>query len=294
MKQFTGVGVALITPFKSSGEVDYQALTRLLQHVTTNGVDYLVVMGTTAEAATMSCSEREAVLKYCIDFNKEQLPIVYGIGGNNTAQVIDDIHSTNLHGVSAILSVTPYYNKPNQHGLFAHFAAVTEASPLPIILYNVPGRTGVNMSAETTLSLAHTYTKKIVAIKEASANLSQIAYILRDRPENFSLISGDDNTAMVTIAMGAEGVISVSANAFTEKFSRMIHATINGSISEAASLNLELHQATDLLFVEGNPVGVKAALALKNIVDNNLRLPLVTATEQLMTQLSEQIKKYNL
>lgn len=294
MKKFTGVGVALVTPFTSSGDVDFAALEKLISHVTLGGVDYLVVMGTTAEAATLSAQEKADILAFCIDKNQEKLPIVYGIGGNNTAQVVDDITSANLYGVSALLSVTPYYNKPSQAGLLAHYNAVLDASSLPVILYNVPGRTGVNMTTDTTLKLAHSHPHKAVAIKDASGNLSQVAYILRDRPTDFAVISGDDNLTFPIIAMGGDGVISVSANAFASKMCRMTHSALSGCMSEASSLALELFEATDLLFAEGNPVGVKAALALKSVINNNLRLPLVSATEGLVEKLAAQIQKYDL
>ncbi len=289
-----GVGVALVTPFTAGGEVDYPALTSLLHHVTAGGVDYLVVLGTTGEPATMTPEEKHRVVRHCVENNPGGLPIVVGIGGNNTAEVIRTMQTFDLTGVSAILSVTPYYNKPNQRGLEAHFSAVLEAAPLPVILYNVPGRTGVNMTAETTLKLAHAYPGQAVAVKEASGIMSQAAYILRDRPEGFFVLSGEDNLAMATVAMGGDGVISVSANVFTETFCRMMHAALEGDFRQAAALNLTLHEATDLLFAEGNPVGAKAALAIKGTIGNFLRLPLVPASEGLMTRMRQQIERYGL
>lgn len=289
-----GAGVALVTPFTANGSIDFESLGRLLNHVADGGIDYLVVMGTTAENATLNFQERQAVLDYVVANNKKSLPVVFGIGGNNTAEVVASFSKYNLAGVSAILSVTPYYNKPNQAGLYAHYAAVVEASPLPVILYNVPGRTGVNMTAQTTLRLANDFKGKVIAIKEASGNLSQAAYILRDRPEGFFFISGDDNLTLPLCAMGGDGTISVSANAFAEKFCTMIHAALDNRSAEAAALNLELHEATDMLFEEGNPVGVKAALTIKGIMDNNLRLPLVSSSEALYKKLEEQIARYGL
>lgn len=289
-----GVGVALVTPFTDGGQVDYPALTALIEHVTTGGVDYLVVLGTTGEPATMTTEEKHHVVRHCVEHNIGNLPIVVGIGGNNTAEVIRSLQTFDLSGVSAILSVTPYYNKPNQNGLYAHFSAVLEASPLPVILYNVPGRTGVNMTAETTLKLAHAFPGKAIAVKEASGNLSQAAYILRDRPDGFFVLSGEDNLAMATVAMGGDGVISVSANVFPDTFCCMIHATLAGNIHQAAPLNLTLHEVTDLLFAEGNPVGAKAALAIKGLMANNLRLPLVPASEALCQKIRYQIDKYGL
>lgn len=289
-----GVGVALVTPFTDGGEVDYPALTSLVRHITAGGVDYMVVLGTTGEPATMTAEERHRVVRHCVAHNPGNLPIVVGIGGNNTAEVIRTLQTFDLSGVSAVLSVTPYYNKPNQSGLYAHFSAVLEASPLPVILYNVPGRTGVNMTAETTLRLAHAFPGKAIAVKEASGNLSQAAYILRDRPEGFFVLSGEDNLALALAAMGGDGVISVSANVFPDTFSCMVHAALAGNVSDAIPLNLNLHEVTDLLFAEGNPVGAKAALAVKGMIRNNLRLPLVPASEALTAKIRTQIDKYGL
>lgn len=289
-----GVGVALVTPFTDGGKVDYPALTSLINHVTTGGVDFLVALGTTGEPATMTAEEKYNVVRHCVAHNPGNLPIVVGIGGNNTAEVIHTMRTFDLSGVSAILSVTPYYNKPNQNGLYAHFSAVLEAAPLPVILYNVPGRTGVNMSAETTLKLAHAFPGKAIAVKEASGNLSQAAYILRDRPEGFFVLSGDDNLAMAMVAMGGDGVISVSANVFPDTFCCMIQAALTGNVHQAAPLNLTLHEVTELLFAEGNPAGAKAALAIKQIIGNNLRLPLVPASEALTAKIRYQIDKYGL
>ncbi len=289
-----GVGVALVTPFTSDGSVDYPALTSLINHVTTGGVDYLVVLGTTAETATLTSEEKQNVLRHVIEHNIGALPIVAGIGGNNTREVVRAIEVTDLDGVSAILSVTPYYNKPNQTGLMAHYGVLLENSPLPMILYNVPGRTGINMTAETTLELAHKYPGKAIAVKEASGILSQSAYILRDRPDGFYVISGDDNLALPIVALGGDGVISVSANAFPDTFCCMMQAALSGKPEVASALNLTLYEATDLLFAEGNPTGVKAALALKGVLENNLRLPLVPASESLVSKLRHQIERFGL
>lgn len=289
-----GVGVALVTPFTNDGSVDFAALTALLKHVSEGGVDYLVVLGTTGEPATMTAAERDAVVRHVIANNAANLPIVVGMGGNNTAELIISIKSFNFDGISAILSVTPYYNKPNQAGLYAHYAAVLEAAPLPVILYNVPGRTGVNMTAETTLRLAHDFPGRAIAVKEASGNLSQAAYIIRDRPEGFLVISGEDNLALAMTAIGGDGVISVSANAFPERFCAMMHSALEGRFTEAALMNLSLHEATDMLFAEGNPTGAKAALAIKGVMGNNLRLPLVPASDSLYEKIKAQIAKYSL
>lgn len=293
MINYKGVGVALITPFSNDGEVDYVAVTKLINHVIENEVDYLVVFGTTGEPATLTETEKERLLSHIEAINNGRVPIVLGIGGNNTAKVISGIKNASLNGISAILSVVPYYNKPTQEGIYQHFATIAKNSPLPIILYNVPGRTGVNMNAQTTIRLAKDF-KNIVAIKEASGNLGQVAYILRDRPQNFAVISGDDNLTLPLIALGGDGVISVSANVFTQKFCKMVHAAIENNLETAQKLNLELHEATDLLFVDGNPAGAKAALDIKGIVKNNLRLPLVKVGETTYANLKAQIEKYNL
>lgn len=289
-----GVGVALITPFTATGEVDYPALGRLIEHVTNGGVDYLVVLGTTGETATLDAQEKNEIIRYVIEKNAGKLPVVVGIGGNDTRSLIRSVTSADLTGVEAILSVTPYYNKPDQRGIYAHYSALLDESPLPVILYNVPGRTGINMTAETTLRLAHDFPGKALAVKEASGSLSQAAYILRDRPEGFYFISGDDNFTLASIAMGGDGVISVSANSFASTFSKMVHAALAGDFGAAARLNLNLYEATDLLFAEGNPVGVKAALHIQGIIENQLRLPLVSSSAGLYEKLAAQIKKYGL
>lgn len=291
---FRGVGVALVTPFMASGEVDMAALERLVNYVSDSGVDYLVVLGTTGESVTLNHAEKHRIIRHVVDHNQGKLPIVVGIGGNNTAEVTAALTSTDLSGVDAILSVTPYYNKPNQDGLYAHYAAVITASPLPIILYNVPGRTGVNMTAATTLRLANDFPGKAIAVKEASGNLSQAAYLLKGRPDGFFVISGDDNLTIPMIALGGDGTISVSANAFPEKFCRMTHAALDGDFALASKLNLELHQVTDYLFEEGNPAGVKAALEIKAIMGNYLRLPLVASSEALKEKIAAEITKYSL
>lgn len=294
MRKFAGVGVALITPFNDDKTIDFAALELLVDKCCREGADYLVVLGTTAETATLTNAEKIQVIEACKKANKQRLPLVLGIGGNNTCTVTEDIQNTDLEGFSAILSVTPYYNKPNQTGLYLHYKALAEVTTLPIILYNVPGRTGINLSAETTLKLAHEFPEIFIAIKEASGNLGQIAYILKDRPANFAVISGDDNLTLPAIALGGDGVISVSANSFTKTFCQMIHLCIKGDFSEAAPLNLKLHEVTDLLFAEGNPVGVKAALTCKGEIKNNLRLPLVSSTEKLYQEIKQQIEKYDI
>ncbi len=292
MKNFKGTGVALVTPMTSGGKVDFIALTSLLEH--TVKVDYYVVLGTTAESATLTVEERSAVLRHVVDYNKGRKPIVVGIGGNNTAEVIRQMEEYNLEGVDAILSVVPYYNKPSQKGIYAHYAAILEKAPLPVILYNVPGRTGVNMAAETTVALARDFRGKAIAVKEASGNLSQVAYILRDKPKDFLVISGDDNMTFPMIAMGCDGVISVSANCFPDKMCSMVSFAMSGANNVASQLSLELWEATDLLFAEGNPVGAKVALSIKDVTTSVVRLPLVEGSDSLRDKLTEQIKKYEL
>lgn len=291
MNKFGGLGVALITPFGANGEIDFDALSRLLDHC--SAVDYFVVLGTTGETATMNAKERDAVVRHVVKCNAGRKPIVVGLGGNNTAETIIAMQSFDMQGVDAILSVVPYYNKPNQEGIFQHFSAIADASPLPIVLYNIPGRSGVNMTAETTLRLAHKYSGKIVAIKEASGNLSQAAYIIRDKPADFAVISGDDNLALAMIAIGGEGVISVSANAFAPTVAKIIHSALDGDFRTAAEVNLSIHELVDLLFVEGNPCGVKCVLKQKKVIENYLRLPLVPASKALEEKLKTEIEKRN-
>ena len=291
--KFRGVGTAMITPFQDNGAVDFDALKGLIQYQLNNGTDYLVIMGTTSEYVTLTKQECREVIDFVIEQNANCLPIVLGIGGNCTQSVIEEIKSTDLTGIDAILSVTPYYNKPSQEGLYQHYKAVSEASPLPIIMYNVPGRTGVNMTASTTLRLQAEFAN-LIAIKEASGIISQIDYILKDKREDFMVISGEDNLSYIMTLMGCSGVISVSSNAFPKQMSEMTHAALDMDVIKAREIQKSLLEVTDLLFAEGNPVGVKAALCHKGIIRNNLRLPLVTSTECLSNKISEQIKIWNL
>lgn len=293
MKKFRGVGVALVTPFNEDKSIDFDALARLIEYDIAGGVSYLVVLGTTAESAVLSKEEKQAVADFVVKQTNGRVPLVIGIGGNNTMAVAEDMKNMNLKGYDAILSVVPYYNKPNQEGIYQHYKYLAEAAPLPVIMYNVPGRTGVNMSANTTVRLAKEFTN-IIAVKEASGNLGQIGYILRDRPEGFLVISGEDNLSLAMIANGSDGVISVSANSFPKKFSKLVDSALKNDTAAAAVLQNELLEATDLLFAEGNPTGVKAALAIKGIIKNNLRLPLVKCSDKLYGAIGEQIKKYNL
>jgi 4-hydroxy-tetrahydrodipicolinate synthase len=288
--KFSGLGVALVTPFDTCGSVDYTALTKLVEHVINGGVNYLVALGTTAESVTLSAEEQANVLEHIKQSNAGRLPIMLGVGGNNTAEVRAKIERANFAGVDALLSVTPYYNKPSQQGLYEHYKVVADSSPVPVMLYNVPGRTGVNLSAATTLKLAHE-AKKIFGIKEASGNVAQAGYILRDAPKDFLLVSGDDNLALPLMSIGAFGVISVAANAFPKQMSDMVKAVQSNDYATAAKMHIQMLELVDALFAEGNPVGVKGALSILGLIKNNLRLPLVPASEALISNLKKLMGK---
>ena len=283
---FTGTGVALITPFRKQQEtVDFTKLESLIEHIVTSGVDYIVALGTTSEAATMTENERSAVQEFIVETVSGRLPIILGLGGNNTLSLTDTLNRTNFDGISGLLSVTPYYNKPNQRGLIAHYRTVAEASPVPVIIYNVPGRTGVNLTAETTLTLANEC-PNIVGIKEASGNLSQIMEILRNRPAGFRVISGDDSLTYPMLAMGADGVISVMANALPKEMSDMVHFALKGDYKKALPLHFRMLPLMNAIFEEGNPTGIKALLETQGFITNVLRLPLVKASKQLSNKLA--------
>ena len=274
---FMGAGVALITPFNEDKSVDYSALERLVENQVSGGIDYLVVLGTTAETPALSDDEKKEIVRFVIEKNAGRLKIVVGMGGNNTLGLVKSIQNTNCDGIDAILSVTPYYNKPSQEGLFLHFKAVVEASPVPVILYNVPGRTGVNMEADTTLRIAM-LSEKVVAIKEACGDLGQFAKIINDAPGYFKVISGDDGLTLPSIAIGSIGVISVIANALPEKLSQLAHASLDGNVPLASQLHLQMAEMLKLIFREGNPAGVKALMEAMGTIKNELRLPLVPAS----------------
>jgi 4-hydroxy-tetrahydrodipicolinate synthase len=285
MKSLTGAGVAIITPFLPSGQVDFQALESLTEFWISQGLDYLVVNGTTAENPVLSAEEKKGILATVLSIAQGRVPIVFGIGGNHTRAQQEDLCSIDLSGVSAVLSVTPFYNKPNQQGLYAHFAALALVSPLPIILYNVPGRTGVNMSAETTLKLAADFSI-FCGIKEASGSMHQITRILYERPrDSFLVISGDDSIAFPLLASGADGVISVVANAFPKRFSSMVHAALSGDMPEAQEHHKALYPVMNAIFDEGSPAGIKEAMAHLNLCHNTVRLPLTPVSESLALQL---------
>jgi 4-hydroxy-tetrahydrodipicolinate synthase len=274
---FTGMGVALITPFKNDESVDFDALQHLVEYQIKNGTDYLVVCGTTAETATLTEDEKDAITRFVISVNGGRLPIVLGVGSNNTRSVVEKIQQQNLQGVDAILSVTPYYNKPSQEGLYQHFRTIALASKLPVIMYNVPGRTGINMTATTTLRLANDF-KNIIAVKEASGIFPQIDDIIKNKPDNFVVISGDDGITFPLITLGAVGVISVIGNAFPYEFSRMVRLALNGQYEAAREIHHRFTELIALLFVDGNPAGVKSILSVMGMIDNKLRLPLVPTT----------------
>lgn len=275
-KELRGMGVALVTPFDATGEVDYDALNRLVDYQIDSRADFLCVLGTTAETPTLSDQEKMAVRRAVVERNAGRLPILLGCGGNCTRNIVNQLANDAMEDVDAILSVVPYYNKPTQEGMYAHFKAMAEATELPIILYNVPGRTGVNMLPETTLRLAADF-KNVVGIKEASGNVEQIEYILRHRPEGFKVFSGDDGITLPLIKSGADGVISVIGNAYAAEFAELVHLAQAGRFAEAEAIDKRLTELYSLLFVDGNPAGVKCLMELRGMLQNVLRLPLVPA-----------------
>lgn len=285
--RFKGTGVALVTPFQENGNIDFDGLTRLVQLQIKGGTDFLVVQGTTGESPVLSQDEKMKVLHHVIDVNQDRLPIVYGLGGNNTADVCSKIKLL-PDGVDGLLSVSPYYNKPLQDGIIAHYKKIAESTDLPIILYNVPGRTSSNVSAATTLELAKL--PNIVAMKEASGDLDQIMEILKNKPHDFTVLSGDDAITMPLISMGVEGVISVIANALPERFSSMVNHTLNNELNSAKKEHFELFDMIRLLFTEGNPGGVKEALVFRGICNNHMRLPLIPVSNGLKEKICSEMK----
>ncbi|HTJ50816.1 MAG TPA: 4-hydroxy-tetrahydrodipicolinate synthase [Cyclobacteriaceae bacterium] len=288
MKKLHGTGVALITPFTSTLDVDYAALKKLIKH-SGKGVDYYVVMGTTGESPTVSGEEKKKILEFVKKNNSRNLPIVYGIGGNNTQHVIDEIKSTDLSGVDALLSVSPYYSKPSQEGIYQHFKAVAKASPIPVMLYNIPGRTGSNISAETTLRLAAI--KNIIGTKEASGNLEQCMKIAKDMPEDFILTSGDDMLALAIYSIGGKGVISVLANAYPQVFKKMKDYAFAGNYAKAKLEQFKLLDINGLMYEEGNPIGIKQVLSYMNICGPHVRLPHISASEGLQKKIKALYQK---
>ena len=283
---FVGTGVALITPFNEDFTVDYKSLANIVEYSLQNGADFLVALGTTSEAPTLTVEEKNKVVDTIIDTANHRCPILLGLGGNNTQSVIENIKNQSFDGVDGVLSVVPYYNKPNQNGMFAHFKAVADASPVPVVLYNVPGRTGVNMQAATTIALSDH--NNIVAIKEASGNIQQIMEILRDKPSDFTVLSGDDAITQPLMSLGATGVISVAANADPKQFCQMVHKMLDNVYSEALSIHYRLLKMNGLLFADGNPAGVKALMSHIGLCKNVLRLPLVPVSDTVLEKIKNE------
>lgn len=291
--KFRGLGVALVTPFQTDGTVDYTALRRLLDYQLTGGVDFFCVLGTTAETPTLTAEEKQNIIHLVQEKVQGKVPFLLGMGGNNTAAIVEQVKTTDFKGIDGILCVCPYYNKPSQEGLYQHFKAIATASPVPVVLYNVPGRVGVNMTAETTLRLAHEC-ENIVAIKEASGNFTQIDDIIKNKPADFDVISGDDGITFPLITLGAAGVISVIGNALPKEFSRMVRLALNGDYNNALTIHHKFTELFKLLFVDGNPAGVKAMLSSMGLIQNELRLPLVPSRISTMEKISNIVKELNI
>lgn len=290
MQSLIGTGVALITPFKKDFSVDTEALTRIVNFQIDNGIDYLVVLGTTAESATLTSAEKELVIQTIIKANNNRLPLVLGVGGNNTHQVVEELKTRNLNDFVAVLSVSPYYNKPSQEGIYQHFKAISEASPLPIILYNVPGRTSSNMLPSTVIRLANDF-KNIVAIKEAAGDIVQAMKLIQHKPKDFLVISGDDMVTLPMVLAGGAGVISVIGEGFPKQFSDMVRLGLNRKADEAYTLHYQLADAIDMIFEQGNPAGIKEVFKALGLCENVVRLPLVNVNEDLANRIYQFVKK---
>lgn len=288
MSRFSGTGVAMITPFQADGNIDFNGLEKTIEHLIHGKVEYIVVLGTTAESATLTKEEKNNIFHFVAEKVNKRIPLVAGIGGNYTAEIVAEVSTFNIEDYEAVLSVVPYYNKPTQEGIFQHYKAVAEASILPIILYNVPGRTGINMSAETTLRLAKEV-KNVIGTKEASGSFDQFNEIAANKPEGFELISGDDPITLPMIALGAIGVISVIGNAFPAQFSEMVRTCLKGDFKAAAKAHFSFLNFTRLCFIEGNPAGVKAAMQEMNICEDHLRLPLVKVSDGVRNKIKEEV-----
>lgn len=291
MKELVGTGVALVTPFKEDFSIDIEALTHIVDYCIDGGVDYLVVLGTTGESVTLNSTEKKLVVQTVIKANDGRLPLVLGVGGNNTAAIVEELQLLDLSPFCAILSVSPYYNKPTQEGIYQHFRAISSASPIPIILYNVPGRTGSNMLPKTVLRLANDF-ENIVAIKEASGDISQITEIIDGKPQNFQVISGDDSTALPTVLAGGSGVISVLGQGMPEVFVKMISSALDGDTNKAQELQSELKEGMSLIFEEGNPAGIKSIFEVLGLSRATVRLPLVEATPELKKRIASFVKPF--
>jgi 4-hydroxy-tetrahydrodipicolinate synthase len=289
-KKFTGTGVAIVTPFRKDRSIDFKSLEKLLEHIIKNGVDYIVALGTTGESATLSKDEKQAVINYVIEVVDGRIPLVVGMGSNNTQELVNCINSTDFKNIDAILSVAPYYNKPSQRGIYEHFKAIASASPVSVIIYNVPGRTSSNISAETAVKLA-SEVKGIIAVKEASGNLSQIMKIIKNKPKGFQVLSGDDTLTLPIVAAGGEGVISVAANAYPREVSDMVNHALKSDMAKAGEIHYKLMDLVDTLFEEGNPSGVKAVLETMKICTCTVRLPLLPVSDTLCRKINDIVKK---
>ncbi len=290
MKRFRGTGVAIVTPFKNDSSIDFAAMGRVINHIIGGGVNYIVAMGTTGEASTLGKDERQALISYVVEAVDNRIPVVTGIGGNNTQEIINTIRELNLEGVDGILSVAPYYNKPSQRGIFQHFKAIATCSPLPVIIYNIPGRTCCNISSDTCIELAHAC-ENIVAVKEASGDLAHIMRIIKGKPENFLVISGDDMLTLPIIAAGGAGVISVLANAYPALCSELVNNLLKNNFKAAREIQFRFLEIIELLFADGNPAGIKAFLSIMNLCNNNLRLPLVPVNRTVFTKIQKVIEE---
>jgi 4-hydroxy-tetrahydrodipicolinate synthase len=290
MQSLVGTGVALVTPFKKDFSVDVEALQRIVNFQIDNGIDYLVVLGTTAESATLSQDEKELVIKTIVETNKKRLPLVLGVGGNNTAKVVEELNTRDLSDFVAILSVSPYYNKPTQEGIYQHFKMISEASPIPIILYNVPGRTSSNMLPSTVIRLANDF-KNIVAIKEAAGDIVQAMKLIQSKPKDFHVISGDDMITLPMVLAGGSGVISVIGEGFPRQFSDMVRLGLERKTDEAYQLHYLLADSIDMIFEQGNPAGIKEIFSLLGLSENTVRLPLVNVNEDLANRLAAFVSK---
>ncbi|MBQ2292167.1 MAG: 4-hydroxy-tetrahydrodipicolinate synthase [Bacteroidaceae bacterium] len=287
--KFRGLGIALVTPFQADGSIDFDALDRLIEYQIQGGADFLCIMGTTAETPTLSREEKRLLKEHFVERVAGRVPLLMGCGGNNTAAILEELQTENWKGIDGILSVCPYYNKPTQEGLYQHFAAIAKTSPVPVVLYNVPGRTGVNMTAETTLRLAREF-ENIVAIKEASGNITQMDDIIKNKPKHFDVISGDDGITFPLITLGAVGVISVIGNALPAEFSRMVRLALKGEYNTSLSIHHKFTELFKLLFVDGNPAGVKAMLSEMGLIQNVPRLPLIPTRLTTMEKISQIVR----
>jgi 4-hydroxy-tetrahydrodipicolinate synthase len=287
------MGVALITPFKEDERIDYDALMRMTDYLLQNNTDFLCVLGTTAETPTLTEEEKKIIKEMVVERVNGRIPIILGVGGNNTRSVAESLQKDNYKGIDAILSVTPYYNKPSQEGLYQHYKTISQATDLPIVLYNVPGRTGVNMTAETTLRIARDF-KNIMAVKEASGNITQMDDIIKNKPADFDVISGDDGITFPLITLGAVGVISVIGNAFPREFSRMTRLALQGDFANALTIHHKFTELFNLLFVDGNPAGVKSMLNAMGMIENKLRLPLVPTRIKTFEEIRRVLKELNI